>query len=101
MADGYEAVYRHLLGRGLASAPDTHAARVAHSSCEHCTRSRVANLRLATQIVERRMARADDGGPGAETALRAAEMVLREIREEERTGQCCTCAGLVRRWPES
>jgi glycosyltransferase involved in cell wall biosynthesis len=101
MADGYEAVYGRLLGRGLASAPDTHAARVAHSSCEHCARSRLANLRLATQIVERRMTRVDDRGPGAETALRAAETVLREIRQEERAGQYCTCAGLVRRWPES
>jgi hypothetical protein len=99
MADGYEAVYRHLLGPVLAPAPETDAAHVSDASCEHCAWSRLANLRLATQILERRMARAGHWGAGAETALRAAQSVLQDIREEERTGQHCICAGPVRRWP--
>jgi glycosyltransferase involved in cell wall biosynthesis len=99
MADGYEMIYRQLLEPDLAAAPETDAARVRDGSCEHCARSRLANLRLATQIMERRMARAVHRGPGAETALRAAETVLREIREE-RTGVRCTCAATVPRWPE-
>jgi hypothetical protein len=101
MADGYEAVYRRLLEHDPASIPEADPARLRDGSCEHCAWSRLANLRLATQILERRLARASNRGPGAETALRAAESVLRGIREEERTGRKCTCAGLVRRWPVS
>jgi len=99
MADGYETVYRHLLEPDLASAPEADAAHVSDASCEHCARSRLANLRLATQILERRMARPGHRVTGEDTALRAAESVLREIRAEERTGRICTCAGPVCRLP--
>jgi hypothetical protein len=86
MVDGYVAVYRRLLEPGLAPAPETGSAHVSDASCEHCARSRLANLRLATRRLERRMARAGHRGPGTETALRAAETVLRDIREDERGG---------------
>jgi glycosyltransferase involved in cell wall biosynthesis len=95
MADGYEAVYRRLVVPDWADAPGPALLGPRGRPCEHCRRSRLANLRLATQILERRSALAADRGVGGETALRAAEGVLRDIRADMRATGRCDCAGPI------
>ena len=97
MTDGYEAVYRRLLRPASAHAPVVAPSLPIDRPCEHCTRSRLANLRLATQILERRASLATDRGRGAETALRAVEDVLQAIRADMRGTGSCACTDPI--WP--
>jgi hypothetical protein len=91
MADGYEAVYSRLVEPDLVTGAASGTMGMRTVPCDHRARSRLANLRLATQLLERRMTRFGHPGPGAETALRAAEAMLQEIREDDWLGQRCAC----------
>jgi glycosyltransferase involved in cell wall biosynthesis len=97
MADGYEATYFRLLTHDTAQVSHPALTRSSGGPCEHCIRSRLANLRLATQILERRTSLAADQGRGPETALRAAEAVLQDIRADLRGTGRCTCVDRI--WP--